>query len=65
MTLPAFAAERGRLQQISIYGWYAPPDWRDTPEIRRFADYQDKQTSRTLLPQLIDGTDRRTDSRPF
>jgi len=50
VTLPVFAAERGRLLQISIDScWYAAP-------ADACASAQ-QQTSRTPLPLSIDGTD--------
>jgi len=50
MTLLAFAAERGRLQQISIDSWYT-----------RLQQGAQQQTSRMPLLLLIDRTGRWTD----
>jgi len=47
MTLPAFAAERGRLQQISIDSWYAVPAGRSAanqPHAAAAVDRWDRQT---------------------
>ena len=61
MTLPASAAEHGRLQQISIDSWYAR---RRRPEISiHISCPQSAQFSRTSLLLSIDGTDRQTDRR--
>jgi len=55
MTLPAFAAECGILQQMSIDSWYvAPTDAR-----------AQQQTSRTPLLLSVDETDGRMDTRPL
>jgi len=51
MTLPALAAERERLQQISIDSWYAAPHGAQ------------QQTSRMPPLLSIDGTDRPGDGR--
>jgi len=52
MTLPTFAAKRGRLQEISIDSWYAAPvpaaiDRRSTanqPHAAAAVDWRDRQT---------------------
>jgi len=64
MTLPAFSAERGRLQQISIDSWYVAPALAPAINIACTQGAQ-QQTSRTLLLLLsIDGINRRTDGHP-
>jgi len=51
MTLPAFAAERRRLQQISIDSWYAAPPGAQ------------QQTRRTPLLLPVGSTDGRKNKR--
>jgi len=60
MTLPAFAANCGRLQETSIDSWYAAPA---PAVIDRYLLPAQQQTSRTPLLLSIDGTGRRTDGR--
>jgi len=62
MTLPAFAAERGRLQQISIDSWYAAP-----AAIDRSAAHARAQQQPSHMPfccRSTGQTDRQTDGHP-
>jgi len=65
MTLPAFAAERRRSQEISIDSWYAAPRRSRLSIDISCPQGAQQQTSRTLLLLSIDRTDgRQTDGHP-
>ena len=60
MTLPAFAAERRRLQEILTDSWYAAQAPAAT-EQQLLPQGTQQQTSHTLLLLSINATDKQTD----